>query len=207
MRIREWMTTEPITVTPDTPVSEARELMRQKSVRHLLVMEGERLAGIITDRDIRLATPPPATRLQVWEVAYLLTKLTVGEMMTRPVKTIGPDLSMAEAARLMLEARIGALPVTEAGRVVGIITGTDLLHAFAQMLQEKTVRTMHREFYCPSVHQNVAVRFLTRNSHPVGVISCTAFDDPEDVVCSMSCLAGEQRPGGEKDDMPGLREE
>jgi acetoin utilization protein AcuB len=129
------MTTVPITVTPATPVSEARQLMQKKRIRHLLVTEGERLAGIITDRDIRLNLPSPATSLSVWEVNYLLTKLTVGEAMTRSVITIRPDRPVEEAVRLLLEHKIGALPVTEGERLAGIITETDLLRAFARMLE------------------------------------------------------------------------
>ena len=205
MRVREWMTTVPITVTPTTPVSEARELMQRERIRHLLVMEGERLVGIVTDRDIRLALPSPATNLSVWEVSYLLMKLTVGQMMTRSVITIGPDRPVMEAVRLMLGLKIGALPVTEARRVLGIITETDLLHAFDQMLQEQLVRTMHRVFYCPWAQQNVAVRFLTRDGRrPIGVMSCSAFDDPEEVMCALPCLAREDRASSGKDHMLGL---
>jgi acetoin utilization protein AcuB len=135
MRISEWMTTAPITVSPATPVSEARELMHRKRIRHLLVLEGERLAGIITDRDIKLNLPSPATSLSVWEVNYLLTRLTVGEVMTKPVITTGAELPVAEAVRLMLVHKIGALPVVDGERVTGIITETDLLRAFARMLE------------------------------------------------------------------------
>lgn len=139
MGIKEWMTKLPVTVSPTTPVSEARELMQRKRIRHLLVMEGERLVGIITDRDIRLNLPSPATSLSVWEVNYLLAKLTVGEVMTKGVITIGPERRVAEAVRLLLEHKIGALPVIEGERVVGIITETDLLRAFAQVLGERPV--------------------------------------------------------------------
>jgi CBS domain-containing protein len=194
------MTTVAIAVTPSTPVSEARELMRRKRIRHLLVTEEERLVGIITDRDIRLNLPSPASSLSVWEVNYLITKLTVGEAMTRSLITIRPDRPVAEAVRLMLEHKIGALPVTENERVVGIITETDLLQAFARMLGEPVVRTMKTEFYCPWVHQNVAVRFLTLDKRrPVGVMSCTAFEDPEEVMCAMPCLTREERADPEKD--------
>lgn len=130
MRVREWMSLLPTTVGPETSVSEARELMRRKVIRHLLVTEGERLAGIITDRDIRLNLPSPATSLSVWEVNYLLAKLTVGDVMTKAVIRVEPERPIEDAARLILEHRIGALPVMEDGRLVGILTETDLLRAF-----------------------------------------------------------------------------
>ncbi|MFQ5899003.1 MAG: CBS domain-containing protein [Candidatus Methylomirabilia bacterium] len=132
MRVREFMTSSPITVTANTSMSEARELMRRRRVRHLLVLDGERLVGIVTDRDIRLNLPSPATSLSVWEINYLLAKLTVGEVMTRSVITVGPDRETAEVARIMLEHKIGAVPVLEGERVVGILTETDLLRAFAE---------------------------------------------------------------------------
>jgi len=136
MRVKEWMTGVPITVAPNTPVSEARSLMQRKRIRHLLVTESERLVGIITDRDIRLTLPSPATSLSVWEINYLLAKLTVAEVMTRGVITIGQEREVVEAVRLLLAHKIGALPVTEEERVVGIITETDLLRAFARALEE-----------------------------------------------------------------------
>ncbi len=130
MHVKEWMSASPITVTPDTPMYEARRLMQEKQVRHLPVTDRDRLVGILTDRDIRLNLPSPATSLSVWEINYLLARLTVGEVMTRGVVTIAPDRPAEEAARLMLERRIGALPVVEDGRLVGIITETDLLRAW-----------------------------------------------------------------------------
>jgi acetoin utilization protein AcuB len=130
MRVKEWMSTSPTTTGPQTSVSEARELMRRKVIRHLLITEGERLVGIVTDRDIRLNLPSPATSLSVWEINYLLTKLTVGDVMTKAVITVEPKQPIEEAARLMLEHRIGALPVADDGRLAGILTETDLLRAF-----------------------------------------------------------------------------
>jgi len=130
MRVKEWMSASPTTAGPKTSVSEAREVMRRKVIRHLLVTEGERLVGIVTDRDIRLNLPSPATSLSVWEINYLLTKLTVGDVMTKAVITVEPERPIEEAARLMLEHRIGALPVVEDGRLGGILTETDLLRAF-----------------------------------------------------------------------------
>ena len=132
MRIRELMTGEPITVKPDVPVFEARQLMLKERIRHLLVTEGTRLAGIVTDRDIRLNLPSQATSLSVWEVNYLLAKLTVGKVMSRTVITVGPGREVQDAARLMLEHKIGALPVVDGERVIGILTETDILRAFVK---------------------------------------------------------------------------
>jgi acetoin utilization protein AcuB len=128
------MTSALITVRPDTPVLDARHLMVERRIRHLLVVnERGDLVGIITDRDIRLNLPSQATSLSVWEINHLLTRLTVGQVMSRGLITVGPERDARDAAQLMLDHRIGALPVVEAGRLVGIVTETDLLRAFVRM--------------------------------------------------------------------------
>jgi acetoin utilization protein AcuB len=132
MKVRELMTGAPITVSPDTTVFDARQTMLKERIRHLLVMEDRRLVGIVTDRDIRLNLPSQATSLSMWEVNYLLARLTVGEVMTKSVIITGPDQDARAAARLILEHKIGALPVLDGAHVVGILTETDLLRAFAR---------------------------------------------------------------------------
>jgi acetoin utilization protein AcuB len=130
-----------ITVRPDMPVLEARALMTKDRIRHLLVTEDSRLLGLITDRDIRLNLPSPATSLSVWEVNHLLARLTVGQVMTRSMITVDPARSAREAARILLDHKIGALPVLEGGHLVGIITETDLLRAFVESMPEGTPAT------------------------------------------------------------------
>src|SRR5580765_5720339 len=132
MRVRELMTGAPITVRPDTPMVDARHLMLSNRFRHLLVTKDDRLVGIVTDRDIRLNLPSQATSLSVWEVNHLLSRLTVGEVMTKSVIITGPDQEARAAARLMLEHKIGALPVLDGAHLVGILTETDILRAFAR---------------------------------------------------------------------------
>ena len=95
MKVRELMTGAPITVGPDTPVFDARQTMLKERIRHLLVTEGTRLVGIVTDRDIRLNLPSQATSLSMWEVNYLLAKLTVDKVMTKGVIITGPDQDAA----------------------------------------------------------------------------------------------------------------
>jgi len=126
------MTGAPITVSPDTPVFDARQTMIKERIRHLLVSEHRRLVGIVTDRDIRLNLPSQATSLSVWEMNYLLAQLTVDKIMTTSVIIVGPDLEARDAARLMLEHKIGALPVLDGEHLIGIITETDVLRAFAR---------------------------------------------------------------------------
>jgi acetoin utilization protein AcuB len=132
MKVRDLMTARPITADPQTPVLEARQVMLGKRIRHLLVTDGPQLVGIVTDRDIRLNLPSPATSLSVWEINYLLARLTVASVMTKKVVTVSPGQDPRDAAALMLDHRIGALPVVDGGQLVGIITETDLLRAFVK---------------------------------------------------------------------------
>lgn len=140
MQVRDWMTPDPITVPPGMPIFEARRLMYDRQIRHLLVTDTAGLVGIVTDRDLRLNLPSPATGLSVWEINYILMKLTVGEVMTKPVLTIGANRNIEAAAQQMLEHRIGALPVLDEGKLVGILTETDLLRAFVDALTLKSLR-------------------------------------------------------------------
>jgi CBS domain-containing protein/adenylylsulfate kinase-like enzyme len=132
MRVSDLMTRDVITVRGETPVFEARALMLKQRIRHLLITEGDRLMGLITDRDIRLNLPSPATSLSVWEVNHLLARLTVAEVMTKSVIAVEPDRDAREAAMIMLDHKIGALPVIEGTRLIGILTETDLVRAFAR---------------------------------------------------------------------------
>jgi CBS domain-containing protein len=132
MRVRDLMTAKPITVEAEMPMLDARQQMVEERIRHLVVVEDTRVVGIVTDRDIRLNLPSPATSLSVWEMNYLLSKLTVGNVMSRSVLVVDPDRPVAEAARIMIEHKIGALPVVEAGRLVGIVTESDFVRVVAR---------------------------------------------------------------------------
>jgi len=133
MTIRELMTGGVITVRRETSVLETRDLMAKEKIRHLPVRAaGGGLVGIVTDRDIRLNLPSRATSLSVQEINHLLTELTVDQVMTRSVITISPDDPARTAAQLMLDHRIGALPVLDDGHLIGIITETDILRAYVR---------------------------------------------------------------------------
>jgi acetoin utilization protein AcuB len=131
MRVRTLMSAKPITVDPETSMLDAQQRMREERIRHLVVTDRGRVVGIVTDRDVRLNLPSPATSLSVWEVNYLLARLTVGEVMTRSVIVIDPDRPAAAAARIMIAHKIGALPVVDGGSLVGIITESDFGRAMA----------------------------------------------------------------------------
>jgi acetoin utilization protein AcuB len=136
LRVGDIMSVSPVTITPSTSVHAAQALMQQRKIRHLPVLKDGRLVGMISDRDIRLVLPSPATSLTVWEIRHLLDKLTVGEVMTYFVMTTAPDCPVTEAVGRMLGHRVGALPVVEDHQVIGILTRTDVLRAFRRLHAE-----------------------------------------------------------------------
>jgi CBS domain-containing protein len=125
--VRDWMTPDVITISPGTSLHEAHEIMRTRRVRRLPVLDHDRIVGIVTLGDVRGAEPSRASSLSVWEINALLAKLKVAEIMSRQPMTIRQDASIREAARLMLDHKFSGLPVVdEAGRLVGIITESDI---------------------------------------------------------------------------------
>jgi CBS domain-containing protein len=124
--VAEWMSTPPILVGPTTTLAEAERIMQHRQVRRLPVVEHERLVGIVSWGDLRAAQPSSATTLSVYEWRALLERATVAECMTRDPIVITPDATVLAAARLMLEHKIGGLPVVVCGNVVGVITESDL---------------------------------------------------------------------------------
>ena len=134
MLVRDVMQVKTVTIAPDTTLPEALRLTAQRGIRHLPVMESGELVGIVSDRDLKRAMASSATSLDVHELSYLLDRLRVSEIMTRAVITIASGFPVEEAARLMIQEKIGALPVTEGGRLVGILTETDVLALFVRAM-------------------------------------------------------------------------
>lgn len=132
--VADRMTRDVITVTPETSLSEVREIMRRRNIRHLPVVRGGTLVGLVTDRDIRRVWPSDATSLSVWELNYLLDKVKVKDFMTRKVVTTMAHTSLAAAAKVMLDRKISCLPVVDQGKVVGILTQTDLVSTLAVLM-------------------------------------------------------------------------
>jgi acetoin utilization protein AcuB len=134
MLVRERMTAHPITIDSDTSVTDAINFMRHNRVRRLPVLDKRgRLVGIVAEKDLLYASPSPATSLSVYEIGYLLSKLKVSEIMVREVITVCPDCPLEEAARIMVDHKIGGLPVVEGDKLVGLITETDLFKVFLEM--------------------------------------------------------------------------
>jgi CBS domain-containing protein len=119
--VRDWMTRTPVSVPPDASVEQVARRMRSEGIRHILVMDGERLAGIVSHRDVRAPLIEGEPRP--------LASSPVATVMTEAPVTVDPDTSVTDAAREMLDRKIGALPVLEDDRPIGILTRADVLEA------------------------------------------------------------------------------
>lgn len=143
MLVRDRMSKHPITVTGDVHIDEALKVMRDNKVRRLPVVDRDgRLVGIVSEMDLLYASPSPATSLSVYEIHYLMARITVQDVMTKEVISIKEDTPLEEAARIMVDNKIGGLPVIRDDKLVGIITETDLFKIFLELLgaREKGVR-------------------------------------------------------------------
>ncbi len=135
MLVKDRMTLNPITIKPDTSFPEAFRIIRENKIRHLPVVDkkGE-LVGVVSRTDLLHASPSSATSLSVFEINYLLANLHVSEVMSSPPITVNEDTPLEEAARVMVENKIGCLPVLHEGTLIGMITETDLFETFVEIL-------------------------------------------------------------------------
>jgi acetoin utilization protein AcuB len=131
MIVERRMRKNPVWVDEEDSMKKAIDLLREKGIRHLPVLrDGEKLVGIVSDRDIKAASPSPATSLEIREIYYLLDKIKIKQIMTKKPYTVSMGTPVEEAALIMREKKIGALPVVKDGGLIGIITETDILDAF-----------------------------------------------------------------------------
>ncbi len=134
MLVGERMSQPIISVSPDMAVMDALDMMRQAHIRRAPVIHDGKLVGIVSEKDLLNASPSSATLLSVWEVHYLVSKIKVKEVMTKHVLTTTVDATIEEAARTLIDNKIGGLPVVRDGSVVGIITETDLFRITLEMM-------------------------------------------------------------------------
>ncbi|KRT74473.1 MAG: CBS domain containing protein, acetoin utilization protein AcuB [Deltaproteobacteria bacterium CSP1-8] len=131
MIVAKRMMRNPVFVDENDSMKKAMDILKEREIRHLPVLKGgDKLVGILTETDIKQASPSPATALEIREIFYLLDKVKVKQIMTRRVFTVSSNASIEEAALIMREKKIGCLPVVDGGRLVGILTETDILDAF-----------------------------------------------------------------------------
>ena len=141
MVVEQIMTKSPITVAPEDSLRRAIALMKEGKFRRLPVVENDRLIGIVTDRDIRLAANSPVILRERWQDEFLLDHVKVDACMTPDPITVSPDTSIEEAARLMRGLKVGGLPVLKGHKLVGIITETDILNHLIKLLERHEAET------------------------------------------------------------------
>jgi acetoin utilization protein AcuB len=121
-------------MSPELPIVDALNLMKRERIRRAPVIKDGKMVGIVSDKDLLNASASPATSLSVWELNYLLSKITVKEVMSKKVLSVSENTPIEEAARIMADNKIGGLPVTRGEDVVGIITETDLFKIFLELM-------------------------------------------------------------------------
>ena len=136
MTIAKIMSSAPVVVEPKVPLREAYRVMAEHRIRHIPVVSADGLVGVISDRDVREALPSPMSPGEAMEFAAAMDRIPVWEVMAEEVVTVTPRTSLAEAAHMLAGRKIGCLPVLDAGRLVGIVTETDMLQAFAALLDD-----------------------------------------------------------------------
>ena len=138
MLVEYRMSRSPVTVPPEMPIGEAEALMREKKVHRFPVVDKKgQLVGMVSESDLLNARPSSVTTLSIWEVTYMLSQITVGQVMTRKLITVDVDCPIEEAARLMRQHSIGGTPVLRDGRLAGIITESDIFDVFLELLMAK----------------------------------------------------------------------
>jgi acetoin utilization protein AcuB len=130
MFVRDYMSINPITIGPDDSVGDALQLIETHSIRRLPVISDGKIVGLVTNLDLLKASPSPATSLSIHEINYLFPKIKIRDVMTKNVITITPETIIEEAAVVMRENKIGTLLVEQHGKLLGLITESDLFKAF-----------------------------------------------------------------------------
>lgn len=135
MLVREVMTPHPVVIEPDTPVTQAQRLMKEDNIRHLPVLRGGKgLVGLITRDALNQALPSELSSLTIWEINYQLARIKVRDVMVKKVISVTEDVTVEEAARIMIDNKIGSLPVMRDGKLAGIVTDIDLLEALSNLM-------------------------------------------------------------------------
>jgi acetoin utilization protein AcuB len=137
MKVSEWMTSDPKSVEANGPLKAAVQLVVENRIRHLPVVLGESLVGIISDRDLKRAMPSIVAGATVEEYQTFMEETSVEQVMTADPLYCAPDDELVDVVRLFCEKKVGAIPVVEGERLVGIVTQTDMMQAFHTMLESQ----------------------------------------------------------------------
>jgi acetoin utilization protein AcuB len=136
-KVRDWMTTSPITIDANATIVQAVHLLNEKNVRRLPVMQDGKLVGLVTERMLLTFSPGKSTSLDTWEVHYLLAKTPVTAAMNPKPHTVTPETDLADCARILNDRKLnGITVVNEKGELVGILTTTNALEALIWFSQQ-----------------------------------------------------------------------
>lgn len=173
MIVKEVMRTNVICASSDTKATEVKNLMTENNVSKLPVVDNGKLVGIVTKNDLLKAEPSSATTLDMFEISYLLSKLTVKKIMNTKVISVGPNEVVEEAARIMVDNKISCLPVVDGDALIGIITKSDLFHMFTEMFgaREKGVRVVALVNDAPGVLAKVAKEISDLNANIISAVT------------------------------------
>ena len=190
MYVKNRMTANPFTIASDASISEVVELMREKNLKRVPVVDGEKVVGLVTQNDLQKVTPTKATTLSIFELNYLLSKAKVKDAMTKNVIGISPDALLEEAAVLMRDNKVGALVVIKEGKLVGIITESDIFEAFIEILGFRDVgsRITVQANDVPGALADIAEVFESFDSNITHVAVYRGSDGRSDVVIRTNTL-------------------
>lgn len=184
MYVKSRMTSNPYTIAFDAPITEVIELMREKNLKRVPVVHGDKVVGMITHGDIQKVSPTKATTLSIFELNYLLAKTKVSDAMTKEVITVSPDALLEEAAVLMRENKISTLAVVKANKLVGIITESDIFDAFIDLLgfRDAGSRITIQATDAPGVLADIAEIFRDLDSNITHIAAYRGSGGYSDVV-------------------------
>ena len=184
MYVKNRMTTNPYTIAFDAPITEVIELMREKNLKRVPVVHGDRVVGMLTHGDIQKVSPTKATTLSIYELNYLLAKTKVSDAMTKNAITISPDALLEEAAVLMRENKISSLAVEKDSKLVGIITESDIFDAFIDLLGFRDVgsRITIQAADAPGVLADITEIFRDLDSNITHIAAYRGSNGYSDVV-------------------------
>ncbi|MFA9422454.1 MAG: CBS and ACT domain-containing protein [Sedimentibacter sp.] len=184
MYVKNKMTAKPYIISPDALIIDAVELMKEKNLRRLPVVRDGKIVGILTKEDLQKVSPTKATSLSIFEINYLLSKTTVEDAMTKETVTISPDSLLEEAAVIMRDNKIGILPVVEDNIIVGVITESDILDAFIDILGFKSEgsRITIESKDVPGALAEIAGIFKGTNSNITHIVAYKIGEKSFDVI-------------------------
>lgn len=177
MTVKRMMMSNPITTTPETSIVEVADVLKENHIHRLPVLDKKgKLVGVITEKDILHATPSPVSSLSVYEMPYMLSKLKVSDLMSKNVRTVSPDTTVEEAAKIMVEDDLSCLPVIESEELVGIVSKSDMFRVLYELFGA-TVRGTRVTFIFNQRTGEIARLASALNAKGYDIISIGTFVD------------------------------